>query len=317
MNENFLHKINKKHNLITVLGPTAGGKTSFAAHLALLLNSEIISADSRQVYKKMDIGTGKDLSDYFIDGKTIPYHLIDIVDAGEKYNLFRFQKDFFSAYSGILQKGKIPVLCGGTGLYIDAIIKNYKLIEVPENKKLRTELETKSLEELTVMLKSIKKLHNTSEIDTKKRVIRSIEIEIYTQNRKNEISRFPQINSFNIGIKFNREIQKQRITYRLEQRSRNGMIEEVQNLINSGISQETLIYYGLEYKFITLYLQKKLSYDEMKEKLNIAIHQFSKRQMTFFRRMERQGTKIWWLDGNLSLKNKISTLNEIIKKNAN
>ena len=310
----IFQSLKKKYNLVTVLGPTAGGKTSFATHLTKLLNTEIISADSRQVYRGMDLGTGKDIDDYFIDGKIIPYHLLNIVDAGEKYNLFQYQKDFFGAFEIITNKKKIPVLCGGTGLYIDAIVQNYELHEVPQNEKLRNELGEKSLNELAVILHELKQMHNISDIDNKKRAIRAIEIELFNKKHKITPKKYPKINSFNIGIKYNRDIQKQRITKRLNERLKNGMIEEVEGLIKSGVSAETLIYYGLEYKFITNFLLKNITFDEMKEKLNIAIHQFSKRQMTWFRRMEKKGVKINWLEGSLSKQEKIQQLKEIIKK---
>ena len=302
----ILQSLKNNYNLVTVLGPTAGGKTSFAAHLTKMLNSEIISGDSRQVYRGMDLGTGKDIEDYTIDEETIPYHLIDIVDAGEKYNVFQFQKDFFTAYKTITNKNKLPVMCGGTGLYLDAIVQNYELQEVPKDEKLRAELEKKSLKELSIILSDLKELHNVSDIDTKKRAIRAIEIELFNKEHNIIPVKYPKINSFNIGIKFDREIQKLRITQRLNERLKNGMIEEVEGLIKKGVSPETLIYYGLEYKFITQYLLKILSFDEMKERLNIAIHQFSKRQMTWFRRMEKQGVKIMWLDGEKSLVEKLT-----------
>jgi tRNA dimethylallyltransferase len=310
----ILQSLKNNYNLVTVLGPTAGGKTSFAAHLAKMLNSEIISGDSRQVYRGMDLGTGKDIEDYTIDGETVPCHLIDIVDAGEKYNVFQYQKDFFKAFEIIRKKKKTPVMCGGTGLYLDAIVKNYELQEVPKDEKLRTELEGKTLEELSAILGNLKELHNISDIDTKKRAIRAIEIELFNKKHRIIPIKYPKINSFNIGIKFDRAIQKQRITQRLNERLENGMIEEVEELIKKGVSTETLIYYGLEYKFITQHLLKEMSFKEMKEKLNIAIHQFSKRQMTWFRRMEKQGIKIWWINGELTLSEKNNYLEELIKK---
>ncbi len=298
----------QKYNLLTVLGPTATGKTSFAVQLADLLDGEIISADSRQVYKGMDIGTGKDLEDYVFNGKKIPYHLIDILDAGEKYNLFEYQRDFFRVYEDITKRSKMPILCGGSGLYIDAVVNNYKLVEVPENKQLRAELETKSLDELTEILKSYKKLHNTTEIDTKKRAIRAIEIEVYKETHDVQSPEYKQIKSLNIGVRFDRQTVKKRITERLKNRLENGMIDEVKNLLSAGVTADTLIYYGLEYKYLTLYLLGKMSYEQMFEKLEIAIHQFSKRQMTWFRRMERNGTKILWIDGNLSFEEKIEQI---------
>lgn len=303
-----------KYNLITILGPTASGKTSFAANLAYKLNTEIISADSRQIYKKMDIGTGKDLDDFIVSGEKIPYHLIDIADAGEKYNLFQFQHDFFDAYKNVIDKNKIPILCGGSGLYIDSIVNNYNLINVPENTNLREELEQKNLDELSLILSSLTKLHNKSDIDSKKRTIRAIEIEYFLKENPEKRNNFPNINSLNIGIKFDRQSQKKRITSRLKSRIDNGMIEEVKNLLDSGIPAETLIYYGLEYKFITLFLLNEITFDQMFEKLNIAIHQFSKRQMTWFRRMEKNGQKIWWLDGHMNLEQKNNRVIEILSK---
>ncbi|MBN2892769.1 MAG: tRNA (adenosine(37)-N6)-dimethylallyltransferase MiaA [Bacteroidales bacterium] len=306
--------LKKSYNLVTILGPTAGGKTSFATNLAYLMNSEIISADSRQVYKGMDLGTGKDIEDFFIYEKAIPYHLIDIVDAGEKYNLFQFQKDFFNAFKKISAKNKMPLMCGGTGLYLEAIVENYDLTEVPVNEKLREELENKSLPELTAILQSYKDLHNSTDIDTKKRAIRAIEIAVFIEKNQVVKPNYPKVSSFNIGIKFDRESQKRRITQRLDERLKEGMIEEVQTLLKKGISPETLIYYGLEYKYVTQYLLNEYSFEEMREKLNIAIHQFSKRQMTWFRRMEKKGVKIWWLDGHSSAEEKINRVQQIIKK---
>ncbi len=308
--------IPEKYNLTTVLGPTASGKTSFAAHLAKLQNAEIISADSRQVYKNMDIGTGKDLEDYIVNGEKIDYHLIDIIEAGKKYNLFKFQKDFFDSFKKIKNRNKNVLMCGGTGLYLDAIIRNYELLEVPPNNKLRKELEKKELNELTEILSNHKKLHNKTDIDTKKRAIRAIEIEIYKKEHNYKKNNFPKIDSFNIGIKFDRKTQKKRISERLKQRIKNGMIEEVKKLIDKGVSSDTLIYYGLEYKYVTLYLLKKLNFDEFFKRLEISIHQFSKRQMTWFRRMEKKGVKIWWLDGFMSFDEKIKRIKEIVKKEA-
>ncbi len=303
----------RKYNLLVVLGPTASGKTALAAQLAYHLDGEILSADSRQVYRGMDIGTGKDLDDYIVSGKPIPYHLIDIAEAGEKYNLFRYQQDFFRSYSDIIRRGKFPIMCGGTGLYLDAIIRNYNLLEVPANPQLRQELEKKSMEELVDMLASMKKLHNKTDIDTKKRVIRAIEIELYYREHPLKRTDYPQIYALVIGVKYDRAIQRQRITERLLKRLEQGMVEEVQKLLDSGLSPEDLIYYGLEYKYITLYLTGELTYDEMVSKLNTAIHKFAKRQMTWFRRMERLGVKIHWIDGHLSLNDKLLAVEEIIR----
>ncbi len=294
------------YNLFVVLGPTATGKTGFATHLAKYIDSEIISADSRQVYREMNIGTGKDLDEYIIDNQNIPYHLIDILEAGESYNVFRFQHDFFEVYKVLREKGKLPIMCGGTGLYIESIINNYALIEVPPNEKMRNELETKTMEELIEILSELKKLHATTDIDTKKRAIRAIEIEIYTQNHPEKAVVYPQINPLLIGIECDRDTRRQRITSRLRQRLQNGMIDEVKNLIASGVPTDTLIFYGLEYKHITEYLLGLYSYEKMFEKLEIAIHQFAKRQMTWFRKMERDGWKIHWLSSFLSNEEKIS-----------
>ncbi len=302
-----------KYNLLAIVGPTASGKTALAARLAYETDGEILSADSRQVYKGMDIGTGKDLDDYVVNGKKIPYHLIDVVPAGYKYNLYEYQRDFFKAYQDIMQRGKFPVMCGGTGLYIDAIVRNYNLLEVPENPELRVELEKKSMDELVEILKSLKpKLHNKTDIDTKKRVIRAIEIETYYKNNPAQRTEFPQINALLIGVKFDRQSQRRRITERLHARLQNGMIEEVRRLLDSGISPEDLIYYGLEYKFITLYLTGQMDYETMVSKLNTAIHKFMKRQMTWFRHMERKGVRIHWLDGYMNTEEKLRRIEEIV-----
>ena len=302
------------YNLITVLGPTATGKTGLAAHLATQINGEIISADSRQVYRGMDIGTGKDYGDYFVKGIEIPSHLVDIEDAGVHYNVYRFQSDFVKAFENIHAKNNFPVLCGGTGLYLEAVLKNYKLIQVPPNKKLRKELEGKSLEELTEILKELKpQLHNTTDVETDRRAIRAIEIEKYYRENPEIDTYFPEIESLNIGVHFDREIRRQRITTRLKQRLEEGMLDEVQRLLNSGLTPEQLIYYGLEYKYLTLHLTGELSYDEMFRQLEIAIHQFAKRQMTWFRGMEKRGTKIHWIDGHLEMEEKVGEVLELFK----
>lgn len=269
------------------------------------LETEIISADSRQVYRGMDIGTGKDIDDYTVNGKTIPSHLVDIVEAGYKYNVFEYQQDFVKVFQGISAKGKIPILAGGSGMYLDSVLKSYKMINAPINNELREQLSAKSIEELVLLLKNLKHTHNSSDFDTAKRAIRAIEIETYCQNNPQIETYFPEINSLVLGIKFDRDSRRRRITSRLKERLENGMIEEVQTLLNKGILPEDLIYYGLEYKFVTLYLQNELSYNQMFDKLNVAIHQFAKRQMTWFRRMEKQGTKIHWIDGYDSMEKKI------------
>lgn len=298
-------------NLICILGPTASGKTKYAVKMAYELGGEIISADSRQVYRGMDIGTGKDLADYVINGVGIPYHLIDIADAGTKYNLFQYQKDFVRVYKDIVTRGKQPILCGGTGLYIDAVTRGYSLAEVPENPELREELEKFSIEELTARLEGMKKMHNKSDIDSKKRVIRALEIEIYRQNCPVEYVQNEPISTRFIGIKVSKEERVARIDWRLKERLngeglkgdglqeeglKGGLVEEVKRLIDSGISPDDLIYYGLEYKFVTLFILGKLTYEQMEKQLAIAIHQFAKRQMTWFRGMERRGINIEWVE---------------------
>ncbi len=291
--------MDSKYNLICILGPTASGKTKAAVSLAYKLDTEIISADSRQVYRGMDIGTGKDLDEYTYKNKEIKYHLIDIVDAGDKYNVFRYQQDFLKAFEQINSKNKIPILCGGTGMYIDAVTKGYKLIQVPDNKELRQELEKYSLDELKNILSKYKTLHNNTDTDTKKRAVRAIEIAEYYSKNKNIDTYYPKINTFFAGIKIERNLRRKLITQRLKERLKSGMIEEVKSLLDKGIPSETLIYYGLEYKFITQYLLGEISKAQMVNSLQTAIHQFAKRQMTWFRRMERQGVNIFWIDANI------------------
>lgn len=309
----ILHSIKMNYNLVTILGPTATGKTGVAAHLAEKLNGEVISADSRQIYRGMDLGTGKDLDDYFVDGVAVPYHLIDIEDAGVHYNVYRFHTDFIKVFNEIEAHGRFPVLCGGSGLYIEAVLKNYRLIEVPPNKELRKELEGKSLAELTEILKSLKPdLHNETDVETDRRAIRAIEIEKYYAENPQMESEMPEIHSLNIGIDFDRELRRQRITNRLKQRLDEGMLDEVQKLLDSGLTPEQLIYYGLEYKYLTLHLTGQLSYNDMFRQLEIAIHQFAKRQMTWFRGMEKRGTKIHWINGHLSMEKKVQEIERLL-----
>jgi tRNA dimethylallyltransferase len=294
------------HNeLITILGPTASGKTSFAAALADRLDSEIISADSRQVYRSMDIGTGKDLADYVVGGKTIPYHLIDILEAGDKYNLFEYQHDFHLAYSSIRQKGKLPILCGGTGMYIEAVLKGFRLLNVPENKPLRDSLQGRSLDELTLMLAKYGPMHNKTDVDTAQRAIRAIEIAEYTQARHPDETEFPPLKSLIVGLDIGREARRTKISARLKSRLDEGMVDEIRNILEGGVKADDLIYYGLEYKYVTLFLQGKLTYKEMFEQLEIAIHQFAKRQMTWFRGMERRGFAIHWMPYDLPTEEKL------------
>lgn len=299
--------------MITILGPTASGKTPVAAHLAAEIGGEIISADSRQVYRRMDIGTGKDIGDYTVDGRQIPYHLIDICEPGTKYNLFEYQQDFFDAYEKIKSRGAVPILCGGTGLYIEAVLKGYRLSPVPQNLQLRDELEGKSLEELTRMLSELKQktgsnMHNTTDVDSCQRAIRAIEIESYNLHHPMPKRELPPVDSLIIGIDIDRELRREKITRRLKARLEEGMVEEVKSLLDEGIPAGDLIYYGLEYKFITEYLTHQLSYDEMYERLEIAIHQFAKRQMTWFRGMERRGFTIHWVGATLSMEEKIQKI---------
>ena len=286
--------------MLAVVGPTACGKTSLAVDLALSIDgAEIISADSRQVYRGMDIGTGKDLSEYTRGDVTVPSHLLDIVDAGEKYNLFEFQHDFLKAYEDIKARGAFPVMCGGSGLYVESVLRGYRLLPVPENPALRARLEEKSLEELTAILAGYKSLHNNTDTDSKKRAIRAIEIEEYYLNCPVEERSFPQINALVVGVSVDREVRRGRISRRLRERLKEGMVEEVRALLDSGLDPEQLIYYGLEYKYLTLYLTGAMGYDDMVRGLEIAIHQFAKRQMTWFRGMEKRGVDIKWVDASL------------------
>ena len=302
--------------MITILGPTASGKTRLATALAAEIGGEIISADSRQVYRGMDIGTGKDLDDYVVDGKKIPYHLIDICEPGTKYNLFQYQNAFFTAYKDIVSRGKTVLLCGGTGLYIEAVLKGYKLSPVPQNPALRERLEGKTLAELTKMLEELKAksgsiMHNTTDVDSAQRAIRAIEIESYNLEHPTPRRDLPPISSLIIGVNIDREERRRKITQRLRQRLENGMIDEIKGLLDRGIPAEDLLYYGLEYKFDTEYVRGKTSYEEMFSKLEIAIHQFAKRQMTWFRGMERRGFTIHWIDAMLPMEEKLSEIKAI------
>ena len=285
----------KSYDLITVLGPTASGKTRFAVHLADRLGAEIISGDSRQVYRRMDLGTGKDLDDYRIGDRSVPYHLIDIVEPGTKYNVFEYQRDFLEAYNDIRRRGRKAVLCGGTGLYIESVLRAYRLSPVPQNPELRERLADKSLEELTALLATYKSLHNTTDVDTAQRAIRAIEIEEYYRQTPLDRRPFPKIESLTLGVDVSREVRRERISQRLRKRLDEGMCGEVERLLAEGIKPEDLIYYGLEYKYVTLYVTGQITFDEMAQHLEIAIHQFAKRQMTWFRGMERRGTPILWI----------------------
>ena len=301
-----------KIDLITILGPTASGKTPLAAALADKLDTEIISADSRQVYRRMDLGTGKDLADYTVNGKRIPFHLIDIVEPGTKYNVFEYQRDFLNAYKDITARGKLPILCGGTGMYLESILKGYRLLPVPENPELRKNLEGKSLEELTQILSTYKTLHNSTDVDTAKRAIRAIEIEEYYKHQPIDEREFPTLNSLIIGVDIDRDLRREKITRRLKQRLEEGMIEEVKGLLAEGIAPEDLIYYGLEYKYLTLHAIGQLTFDEMFVQLETAIHQFAKRQMTWFRGMERRGFTIEWMDATLPTEEKVERIEQLL-----
>ena len=302
--------------MMTILGPTASGKTSLAAALAARIDAEIISADSRQVYCGMTIGTGKDLDDYRQGDRLIPYHLIDICEPGTKYNLFQYQQDFHLIYNNIVARGVRPILCGGTGLYIESVLKGYALSPVPQNQALRDELADKSLAELTEMLEDLKRcnhsvMHNRTDVDTAQRAIRAIEIETYNLEHPTDNRTLPPIDSVIIGVDINREERRRKITQRLKQRLEEGMVDEIRQLLDRGIAPEDLIYYGLEYKFVTEYVIGKTSYEEMFRQLEIAIHQFAKRQMTWFRGMERRGFTIHWIDALDSMDSKVAQIMDI------
>ena len=299
-----------RYDMLAVVGPTACGKTSLAVELALALHGEVLSADSRQVYRGMDIGTGKDLNEYMRDGVAVPVHMVDIVDAGEKYNLFEFQRDFLHAYEKIRSKGSLPIMCGGSGMYVESVLRGYRLIPVPENTALRNELANKTLDELTAILATYKKLHNNTDTDTVKRAIRAIEIEEYYNKIPVGEREFPKIRTLTVGLDVSREVRRERISRRLHARMEQGLVEEVERLLASGLTAEQLIYYGLEYKFVTLYIKGELTRKQMIDELEIAIHQFAKRQMTWFRGMERRGIDVKWVDTTLPMSSQV----EIIKQ---
>ena len=299
-------------DLVAIIGPTASGKTSLATALAYDLDSEIISGDSRQVYRGMDIGTGKDLEDYVVEGRQIPYHLIDIVEPGYKYNVFEYQRDFLKAYEDICRRGKLPILCGGTGMYVESVLKGYRLLPVSENPALRERLSGKSLDELTAILSTYKKLHNSTDVDTVKRAVRAIEIEEYYRQTPVQEREFPHLKSLIIGVSIDRDLRRKKISERLRERLDAGMVEEVRGLLDQGIAPEDLIYYGLEYKYLTLYVTGQMTHAEMVHDLEIAIHQFAKRQMTWFRGMERRGFNIHWIDACLPLTDKLEQIKTLL-----
>jgi tRNA dimethylallyltransferase len=309
--------LNSIFDLLVVTGPTASGKTSLAAIIAHRIGGEIISADSRQVYRGMNLGTGKDYEDYLVNGNAVPFHLIDIADPGYKYNVFEFQRDFNRIYSDLKKRKVFPVVCGGSGMYADSIITGYKMFEVPPDSGLRIELEKKSMEELKEILLTFKNLHNSTDTDSKKRLIRAIEVEHSNRNSRKTSNDYPELQTLLVGIFFDRETRRKRISERLQQRLKSGMVDEVRQLIEKGVNTDTLIYYGLEYKYITYFLTGKISYDEMVRDLEIAIHQFAKRQMTWFRGMERKGVKIHWLDGELPLEEKVEKVMGLLMNPSN
>lgn len=298
--------------MITILGPTATGKTRLAAHVAAALDGEIISADSRQVYRGMDIGTGKDLKDYLVDGNEIPSHLVDIVDAGYEYNVYEFQQDFLGCFKDIVQRKKLPILCGGTGMYLESVLSGYRLHNVAENSELRKKLAGKGIDELNQILQNLRPTHNSTDSIDRERTIRAIEIADFQQKNPQDEDSFPRINHKVFGLDFERSIVRKRITVRLKQRLDDGMIEEVEELLESGLKPEQLTFYGLEYRYLTDYVTNKISYQEMFKLLNTAIHQFSKRQMTWFRRMEKKGIKIHWIDGAMEFEGKVKTVLSLV-----
>ncbi len=303
--------------MITIVGPTACGKTRLAVDVALAYDTEVISADSRQFYRGMTLGTGKDLDDYVVRDEQgnivgeVPYHLIDIREPGYKYSIYEYQSDFHRVYDDMVARGKIPVLCGGSGLYVESVLRGYEMHEVPENPELRRQLEGKSLAELEAILKTYKTLHNTTDTDTAKRAIREIEICDYYRTHAQQLTGYPAVKSLVVGINIDRDVRRERITKRLYERLEAGMIDEVRGLLDRGLQPDDLIYYGLEYKYLTLYVIGKLSYQEMFDQLEIAIHQFAKRQMTWFRGMERRGTKIHWIDYSEPREEKIAIVRQL------
>jgi len=301
-------------DLITILGHTAAGKTAFAAHLAHRLGGEIISADSRQVYRGMDIGTGKDYTDYLVEDRQVPVHLIDILDAGSEYNVYLFKQDFLRVFTDITEREVLPLMCGGSGLYIESVLRNYKMLNVPINQELRENLARKSYEELEALLKLYGPLHNITDTVNPKRLIRAIEIAMYQSANNEPSGRDEELKTLVLGIRYERNHRRQRITRRLEARLKEGMVEEVEALLAQGVSAEKLDYYGLEYRYVSKYLLNELSYEDMFKMLNTAIHQFAKRQMTYFRGMERRGIPIYWLRGELGMEEKIGQALELVGK---
>lgn len=298
--------------MITILGPTASGKTALAAHLAYAHDGEVISADSRQVYRGMSVGTGKDLSEYMVNGKAIPYHLIDIADPGYEYNIFEYQRDFLKAYNDITSRGKLPILCGGSGMYLESVLRKYRLKKTEPSQETREALSQKTDEELKDLLFSLKTPHNTTDLHERNRMIRAILISMTPDEKAGE-NVFPeQMPSFIFGIHWERTLLREKITHRLQTRLEHGMIKEVRELLNSGLTADQIKFYGLEYRYIMLYLEQQMDYNEMFNRLNIAIHQFAKRQMTWFRKMEKNEIPIFWLDGAASLEENLDKIRQKI-----
>ncbi|MDZ7635404.1 MAG: tRNA (adenosine(37)-N6)-dimethylallyltransferase MiaA [Bacteroidales bacterium] len=302
------------HDIVVITGPTATGKTRLAALVADRLRGEVISADSRQVYRGMDIGTGKDFSDYLVDSRRVPVHMVDIVDAGYRYNVYEYQRDFLEVFGEMTARDAFPVVCGGSGMYVDSIVSGYRLIQVPVNEPLRGLLAGRSLEELTGILSQYKSLHNKTDVDTVKRAVRAIEIAEYYVHHPFVESPFPVKNPLVTALFFDRETRRQRISSRLKARLEGGMIEEVQRLLAEGVHPDDLLYYGLEYKYVTMYLLNRMSYEEMATKLEVEIHRFAKRQMTWFRGMERRGITINWIDGQFADEEKVEAIIRLTEK---
>jgi tRNA dimethylallyltransferase len=304
--------LSQSYNSIIITGPTASGKTALAAHLAYELNGEIISADSRQVYKKLNIGTGKDLAEYTVNNTPINHHLIDVAEVGTHFHLYDFITHFYGAFQAIEKLGKLPIICGGTGLYLDAIIKKHELAAIPNNFELRLQLEKLNLEQLIAKLFSYNNKPENADLTTKKRLVRAIEIADYLSNNNSPKTNFIDLKPIIFALDLPKEARRNKISIRLKHRLENGMIDEVKDLINEGISHERLQFLGLEYQYISKYLLNEMSYDEMFLKLETSIHQYAKRQMTWFRKMEREGNQIHWLDATKPMEENLIAIKLLI-----